>query len=114
MDGVNDIWSEDQAGLLKYSLHNIFMTFSNVTRYFSEKFFLATPFNQGYRLFDLKSDSLEEMMFRATEVLKRNNLDCVNLENSDGIPILKIRLEPGPTVIIEDYISDETLCTILL
>lgn len=114
MDGTNNIWSEDQANLLKFTLHNIITTFTKITHFISDKFFLATPFNQGYRLFDLESTSLEDMLFKATEVLKKNNLSCVNLENADGIPIIRIRLEPGPVVIIEDYITDETLCTILL
>ncbi|MFX0172136.1 MAG: hypothetical protein ACFE9L_09460 [Candidatus Hodarchaeota archaeon] len=114
MDRIKNIWSEDQAGLLKFCLHNIITTFTKITHYISEKFYLATPFNQGYRFFDLESTSLEDIMFKATEVLKKNNLSCVNLENADGIPILRIRLEPGPAVIIEDYITDETLCTILL
>lgn len=109
-----DVWTEDQAGLLKYSLSNIFATVKNIPRYKSNKFFVATPFNQGYRQFDIEGSNLEEMVFKATEILKSKNIDRVNLETADGFPILTIYLEAGPTVIINDIVSDKTICNILL
>lgn len=108
------IWTEDQADLLKYSLRNIFATVQNILRYKSNKFYVATPFNQGYRQFDIEGNSLEEMVYKATELLKSKNIDRVNLETADGLPILTIYLEAGPTVIINDIVTDKTICNILL
>lgn len=109
-----DVWTEDQAGLLKYSLQNIFNTVKNIPRYKSNRFYIATPFNQGYRMFDIEGDSLDEMVFKATEILKSKNIDRVNLETADGLPILTIYLEAGPTVIIDDVVTGITICSILL
>ncbi len=108
------IWTEDQADLLKYSLRNIFATVQNILRYKSNKFYVATPFNQGYRQFDIEGSSLEEIVYKATELLKSKNIDRVNLETADGLPILTIYLEAGPTVIINDVVTDKTICNILL
>ena len=108
------IWTEDQADLLKYSLRNIFATVQNILRYKSNKFYVATPFNQGYRQFEIEGSSLEEMVYKATELLKSKNIDRVNLETADGLPILTIYLEAGPTVIINDVVTDKTICNILL
>ncbi|MFX1282494.1 MAG: hypothetical protein ACFFB5_02525 [Promethearchaeota archaeon] len=108
------VWTEDQADLLKYSLSNILSTVKNIPRYKSDKFFIATPFNQGYRQFDIEGSNLEETVFKATEILKTKNIDRVNLETAEGFPILTIYLEAGPTVIIDDIISDKTICNILL
>lgn len=113
MAGLNSGWSEEQSSLLKYSLRNILMTFKR-RRYNSNKFYLATPFNKGYRFFDFESDSLEDMVFKGTELLKLNNFDSLNLETSEGIPILSIYLEAGPTIIIKDIVTDEIICNILL
>ncbi|MFX0015791.1 MAG: hypothetical protein ACFFB2_01045 [Promethearchaeota archaeon] len=109
-----DVWTEDQANLLKYSLRNIFATVENVPRYKSNKFYVATPFNQGYRQFDIEGNSLEEIVFKATELLRSKNINRVNLETADGLPILTIYLETGPTIIIEDVITDKTICNVLL
>ena len=111
---MSDNWTEDQADLLKYSLRNIFATVSNILRYKSNKFYVATPFNQGYRQFDVEGSNLEEMVFKATELLKSKNIDRVNLETEDGYPILTIYLEAGPTVIINDVVTNKTICNILL
>ncbi|UCG02044.1 MAG: hypothetical protein JSW11_20920 [Candidatus Heimdallarchaeota archaeon] len=109
-----DVWTEDQADLLKYSLRNIFATVTNILRYRSNKFYIATPFNQGYRQFDIEGDNLEEMLYKATELMKSKNIHCINLETADGLPILTIFLEAGPTIIINDVITDRTICNILL
>lgn len=109
-----DVWTEDQADLLKYSLRNILATVTNILRYKSNKFYVATPFSQGYRQFEVEGSSLEEMVFQATELLKSNNIDRVNLETADGLPILTVYLEAGPTVIISDIVTDKTICNILL
>ncbi len=109
-----DIWNEDQANLLKFSLRNIFATLDNIQRYKSKKFFIATPFNQGYRMFDVEGETLEGMVFKATEILKNNDIDRVNLETADGFPILTIFLESGPTITIDDVVSGKTICNILL
>ncbi|MFW9903971.1 MAG: hypothetical protein ACFFFH_06525 [Candidatus Thorarchaeota archaeon] len=111
---MSDIWTEDQVDLLKYSLHNIFATVSNTLRYKSDKFFLATPFSHGYRQFDVEGTNLEEMVFKATELLKSKNIDHVNLETDEGLPILSIYLEAGPTIIINDVVTDKTIGKILL
>lgn len=109
-----EVWTEDQADLLKFSLRNFFATVTNILRYKSNKFYVATPFNQGYRQFDIEGDSLEEMVFKATEILKSENINHVNLETADGLPILTIFLEAGPTVIINDVVTNNTICNILL
>jgi len=111
---MSDSWTEDQADLLKYSLRNILATLSNNLRYKSNKFYVATPFNQGYKQFDVEGSNLEEIVFKATELLKSKNIDRVNLETEDGYPILTIYLEAGPTVIINDVVTNETICSILL
>ncbi len=111
---MSDVWTEDQADLLKYSLRNVFATTKNIPRYKSNKFFIATPFNQGYRQFNIEGNSLEDMVFKATEILKTKNISRVNLETADGFPILTIYLEAGPTVIIDDIVSNKPICNILL
>ena len=111
---MSDIWTEDQADLLKYSLRNILATLANILRYKSTKFYVATPFNQGYRQFDVEGSNLEEMVFKATELLKSRNLNRVNLETEEGYPILTIYLEAGPTVIINDVVTNKPICSILL
>jgi hypothetical protein len=117
LDVINtkNVWTEDQADLLKFSLHNIFQSLSQVPRYNSSKFFLSIPINLGYRFFNnFESNSIEEILFMATELLMRKNLGCVNLETDQCLPILKVRLEPGPTIIVEDIVTDKILCQILL
>ncbi|MHA2225505.1 MAG: hypothetical protein ACXAC8_09895 [Candidatus Hodarchaeales archaeon] len=111
---MTTIWTEDQAKLLQYCLQNIIKTVKNIPRYQSKKFFIATPFNKGYRSFDVVGDTLEEMIFKATEILKINNIDRVNLETGEGLPILSIHLERGPTVTINDIVTEKTICNILL
>jgi len=111
---MSDVWTEDQADLLKYSLRNILAAVTNILRYKSNKFYVATPFNQGYRQFDVEGNNLEEMIFKATELLKSKNINRVNLETEDGYPILTIYLEAGPTVIINDVVTNKTICSILL
>ena len=111
---MSDVWTEDQADLLKYSLRNILATVTNILRYKSDKFYVATPFNHGYRQFDVEGNNLEEMVFKATELLKTRNINWVNLETAEGLPILSIYLEAGPTVIINDIVTDKTICSILL
>ena len=111
---MSSTWTDDQAGLLQYSLHNIFLSFHHVDRYKSPKYFLATPFDQGYRFFDIEGVSIEEMVFKATEILKNKDFDRLNLETADGLPILSIHLEVGPTVVINDILTEKTLCNILL
>ncbi|MFX0124861.1 MAG: hypothetical protein ACFFAE_14615 [Candidatus Hodarchaeota archaeon] len=111
---MSDVWTEDQADLLKYSLRNILASVTNILRYKSDKFYLATPFNQGYKQFDIEGSDLEEMLYKATELLKSKNINCVNLETADGLPILTIYLEAGPTIIINDVVTDRTICNILL
>lgn len=106
---MTEAWTEDQAELLKFSLRNIFETVANIPRYKSKKFFLATPIDRGYRFFDIEGDSLEEMVFKATELLKSKNIDRLNLETADGLPILTIYLEEGPTVIIDDVVTGKTI-----
>ena len=108
------IWDDDQAGLLEYSLRNILLSFTHVERYKSKKYYLATPFDQGYRFFDVESDSLEEMIFKATEILKNAEFDRLNLETTDGLPILSIHLETGPTVVIIDIVTGKTICNVML
>lgn len=114
MINSKSVWTEDQADLLKFSLNNIFQSLSKVPRYTSSKYFLSIPINLGYRFFEIKSDSIEETLFKATELLKRKDLSCVNLETDECLPILKVRLEPGPTIIVEDIVTDKILCQILL
>jgi hypothetical protein len=111
---MSEVWTEDQADLLKYSLRNILATVTNILRYQSDKFYLATPFNYGYRQFDVEGNNLEEIVFKATELLKSQNINWVNLETAEGLPILSIYLEAGPTVIINDIVTDKTICSILL
>ncbi|MFX0211310.1 MAG: hypothetical protein ACFFDT_35340 [Candidatus Hodarchaeota archaeon] len=111
---MSDVWTEDQADLLKYSLRNILATITNILRYKSDKFYLATPFNLGYKQFDVEGNNLEEMVFKATELLKSKNINWVNLETAEGLPILSIYLEAGPTIIINDVVTDKTICSILL
>ncbi len=110
---MTSIWTEDQAKLLQYSLRNIIETVKNIPRYQSNKFFVATPFNKGYRSFDVVGDTLEEMIFLATEILKTNNIDRVNLETGEGIPIISIHLEID-TIVIIDIVTEKTICNILL
>lgn len=111
---MSDKWTEDQADLLKYSLRNILSTLTNILHYKSNKFYVATPFNKGYRQFDIEGSNLEEIVFKATELLKSKNIDRVNLETEEGFPILTIYLEAGPTVIINDVVTNKTICSILL
>jgi hypothetical protein len=111
---MSGTWTDDQAGLLQYCLHNIFLSFHHIDRYKSQKYFLATPFDQGYRFFDIEGNSLEEMVFKATEILKNKDFDRLNLETVDGLPILSIHLEVGPTVVINDILTEKTICNILL
>ncbi len=113
MRSINSVWSEDQSNLLRFSLHNILSSI-NKPNYKSEKYYLATPFNTGYRRFDIEESNIEEMIFKGTELLKRNNFSKLNLENIDGFPILSIHLEPGPTIIIKDIVTEEIICNILL
>lgn len=107
-----DVWTEDQADLLKYSLRNIFETVG--TKYHSNKFYIATPFDRGYRQFDVEGKSLIEMIFKATELLKSKSFDRLNLETADGLPILTIHLEAGPSVVVTDVVTDKAICNILL
>ncbi|UCE14387.1 MAG: hypothetical protein JSV04_04215 [Candidatus Heimdallarchaeota archaeon] len=111
---MSEAWTEDQADLLKFSLHNIFETVTNIPRYKSNKFYLAIPIDRGYRFFDIEGDSLEEMVFKATELLQSKNIDRLNLETADGLPILTIYLEEGPTVIIDDFVTGKAICNIVL
>ena len=111
---MSSIWDDDQAGLLEYSLRNILLSFTHVERYKSKKYYIATPFDQGYRFFDVESDSLEEMIFKATEILKKADFDRLNIETADGLPILSIHLETGPTVVIVDIVTEKTICNVLL
>ena len=111
---MSSIWDDDQAGLLEFSLRNILLSFRHVDRYKSPKYYLATPFDQGYRFFDVESESLEEMIFKATEILNERDFDRLNLETADGLPILSIHLEVGPTVVIMDIITEKTICSVLL
>ncbi|MFX0085990.1 MAG: hypothetical protein ACFFAU_09960, partial [Candidatus Hodarchaeota archaeon] len=67
-----------------------------------------------YRFFDIEGDSIEDMVFKATEILRNKDFDRLNLETEDGIPILSIHLEAGPTVVINDILTEKTLCNILL
>ncbi len=107
-----DVWTEDQADLLKYSLRNIFETVGS--KYKSNKFYIATPFDRGYRQFDIEENSLIEMIFKATELLKTKNFDRLNLETEDGLPILTIHLESGPSVVVTDVVTEKAICNILL
>ncbi len=114
MINSKNIWTDDQADLLKFSLHNIFQSLSKIPRYLSNKYFLSIPINLGYRFFDIESDSIEEALFKATELLKKKDISSMNLETDECLPILKVRLEPGPTIIVEDIVTDKILCQILL
>lgn len=107
-----DVWTDDQADLLKYSLRNIFETVG--TKYQSNKFYIATPFDRGYRQFDIEGDNLIEMIFKTTELLKSKNFDRLNLETADGLPILTIHLEAGSSVVVTDVVTEKTICNILL
>ena len=107
-----DVWTEDQADLLKYSLRNIFETVD--TKYQSNKFYIATPFDRGYRQFDIEGVDLIEMIFKVTELLKSKNFDRLNIEKADGLPILTVHLEAGPSVVVTDVITEKAICNILL
>ncbi|MFW9778584.1 MAG: hypothetical protein ACFFE8_06985 [Candidatus Heimdallarchaeota archaeon] len=112
-------WNEDQRKLLKYSLSNIMATYADEPRYRSKRYFLATPFHEasGYQQFDVESNSLEEMLFKATEILKTNDFTSLNLETEEGIPILRVQLrkaEERYTVIVHDIVTDLKVCSILL
>jgi len=109
-----NVWTDDQEELLLFSLRNIILSYDHIERYKSEKYFLATPFDKGYRFFDIEGTSLEEMVYRATEILKRKEFDRLNLETADCLPILSIHLEVGPTVVINDILTGKTMCSIHL
>ncbi|MHA1226164.1 MAG: hypothetical protein ACTSPV_05410 [Candidatus Hodarchaeales archaeon] len=111
---MSSIWDEDQADLLGFSLRNIFDSFKDIKRYKSKKYFIAVPFDIGYRSFDVEAYQLEEILFKASEILKTTDFDRVNIETDDGIPILTVHIEVGPTVVITDILTDETLCSISL
>ncbi len=106
------IWTEDQVGLLKYSLENVFKTVPK--EYLSKNYYLSTPYSEGYQFLDEETPSLTEIIFSATEFLKIQNLDRLNVETQEGIPILTIYLEAGPVVVIKDHISEETIVSISL
>ena len=111
---MSSVWTEDQTELLDYSLRNILTTIKDNELFASKYFYIATPFSKGYRFFDIEGDSLEEMVFKATEMLQSKNIDRLNLETADGLPILTIYLEEGPTVIIDDVVTGKSICNIAL
>ncbi|MHA1973534.1 MAG: hypothetical protein ACTSW1_11105 [Candidatus Hodarchaeales archaeon] len=108
------VWDEDQADLLGFSLRNIFESFRDIKRYKSNKYFIAVPFDIGYRSFDVEAFQLEEILFKASEILKTTEFDRVNIETDEGIPILTMHIEVGPTIVITDILTDKTLCNISL
>jgi hypothetical protein len=111
---MSEMWSEDQTELLNYSLQNILTVIKDSERFKSNRFFIATPFSQGYRIFDLNNVTLQDTIFDAFNILKEKEIDRVNVENADGFPILTIYLEPGPTIIIEDIVTGKVITTIQL
>jgi len=111
---LSKIWNEDQAKLLDFSVRNFFATFKQRNRYLSKKYYLAVPFDSGYRSFDIVANSLEEIVFKASETLKSTEFDRLNIEQADGIPILTIYLEKGPTVVIKDIVTEKTICSVQL
>ena len=111
---LTKIWNEDQEKLLDFSIRNFFATYKQRKRYKSKKYYLAVPFDHGYRSFDVVTNSLEEMVFKASEILKSTEFDRLNIEQEDGIPILSIYLEKGPTIVIKDIISNKIICNVEL
>jgi hypothetical protein len=112
-------WNEEQRKLLKHSLANIMETYADEPKYRSRKYFLTTPFQEatGYQKFDVETDTLEEMLFKATELLKTSDFSSLNLETEESIPILSIQLRTAEerfTVIIHDIVTDSKVCSILL
>ena len=90
------------------------MTLHNIDRFQSKYYYLATPFTKGYRFFDMENISLQETIVNALEILNEQEIDCINVENDGGFPILTIYMESGPTVIIEDYVSGKPLANVEL
>ena len=63
-------------------------------------------------MLDKESPPLTEIIFSATEFLKTENLDCLNVETEESIPILTTYLEAGPVVVIQDLITEKIISSI--
>jgi len=111
---MSKIWTNDQIELLDYSLTNILDTFQDVDHFKSKDYYIAVPFSIGYRLFDIKCQSLQQAIIQALEILVAQEIDRVNIEIDGGFPILTVFLETGPTVIIEDIITGKMVTRIQL
>jgi hypothetical protein len=105
-------WTEDQVGLLKYSLENAFKSVPK--EYLSKTYYLSTSFSEGYQFLEKEAPSLIEIIFSATEFLKIQNLGRLNVETQEGVPILTVCLEAGPVVVIEDLVTEERIVSISL
>jgi hypothetical protein len=111
---VSEIWTEDQTELLDFSLRNILATIEDNELFASKYFYIATPFSKGYRFLDIENVTIHDSILSSIEVLRDQEIDRVNIENDGGFPILTIYLEAGPTVIVEDIVSGQTIANIHL
>ena len=111
---MSEAWTDDQIELLDYSLTNILNTFQDVDHFKSTCYYIAVPFSIGYRLFDVKCQTLQKAITQALEILKKQEIDRVNIEIDGGFPVLTIFLETGPTIIIEDIITGKMITSIQL
>ena len=111
---MSETWTDDQIELLDYSLTNILDTFQDVDHFKSKCYYIAVPFSIGYRLFDIKCQTLQKAITQALEILKKQEIDRVNIEIDGGFPVLTVFLETGPTIIIEDIITGKMITSIQL
>jgi len=111
---MSEIWTDDQIELFDYSLTNILDTFQDVDHFKSNCYYIAVPFSIGYRLFEVKCQTLQQAIIQALEILKEKEIDRVNIEIDGGFPVLTVFLEKGPTVIIEDIITGKMITNIQL
>ena len=112
MFNMSEIWTDDQIDLLDYSLTNILDSFQKVDHFKSNCYYTAVPFSIGYRLFDIKCQTLQQAIIQALEILRKQEIDRVNIEIDGGFPILTVFLETGPTIIIEDIITGKMITNI--